>query len=302
MPRPAQFRWRRDAVNEVAASDAFPKFRTGERAMQPVVGQSTTAAPLLPHNRREAVPTGSGGTRWQERPSSYPIFVIGRTTSLVSDYPTRSTLSDTQHMKRLSYIAMKRPQYTFTILLALAMVAFSFPGGQTQLMITDASRMWIDGTSTIHDWTCSVGEVDGSITLDAARGEVSKAVVTVPSASIDCDNGTMNKKMSKALDIRSHPAIRYTLTNADVAKDGNKLRVEALGTLELAGAKKDVAASLVGEPGADGSFRFTGTLPVKMSDFGIAPPTAMLGTLKSGNDVTVRFEVLATSSNLSSSK
>jgi len=41
----------------------------------------------------------------------------------------------------------------------------------------------------------------------------------------------------------------------------------------------------------DGEKRYllTGEAPIKMTDFGIAPPVTMLGTLKTGNDVKVSF-------------
>jgi len=187
---------------------------------------------------------------------------------------------------------MKRTSTIFTILAALTMIAATFPGGQSQLTINDQSRMWVDGTSTIHDWMCEVGTVEGSIMLDAEVGQVSNAVVTVPSASIDCDNSTMNKKASKALSVGDYPTIRFTLDEADVARDGKDLRIEALGKLEMAGATKAVEASLVGQPAADGGFRFMGSMPIVMSDFGVDAPTAMLGTIRTGDEVTVRFELV----------
>lgn len=191
------------------------------------------------------------------------------------------------------YDAMKRSPYFFTVILALAMVAATFPGGrQTQLTVTKASQLWVDGTSTVHDWTCKVGEVQGSITLDAQLGEVSKAVVTVPSAAVDCDNRTMNKKAADALKTGDYPTIRYTLKNAEVKKDGETLNIHAVGVLELAGRKNDLAATIIGRPVADGAYKFVGTLPVTMSDFGVDAPSAMFGTIKSGDEVTVRFEIV----------
>jgi hypothetical protein len=41
------------------------------------------------------------------------------------------------------------------------------------------------------------------------------------------------------------------------------------------------------EPG--GAYVLTGQLPIRMSDYGIKPPTAMMGTIKTGNDVKVTF-------------
>jgi hypothetical protein len=42
---------------------------------------------------------------------------------------------------------------------------------------------------------------------------------------------------------------------------------------------------------ADGSIAVRGSVPLFMSDFGIEPPTAMLGMLKTADQVTVKFEL-----------
>ncbi|MGI8893418.1 MAG: hypothetical protein ACR2GN_08150, partial [Bacteroidia bacterium] len=41
----------------------------------------------------------------------------------------------------------------------------------------------------------------------------------------------------------------------------------------------------------NGQIIFEGTLPVKMTNHKIDPPTAMLGVVKSGDDTTVSFNV-----------
>lgn len=46
-----------------------------------------------------------------------------------------------------------------------------------------------------------------------------------------------------------------------------------------------------GEVTASGVVRATGTVPFRMTDFGIKPPTAFFGLLKARDDVTVRFDL-----------
>lgn len=193
---------------------------------------------------------------------------------------------------------MKRFACLAAPLLFVSLLAAPFSKAQ-QLTIAEDSRMTIEGTSTLHGWTCEVGEIRGQITMGTAPGEISAAAVSVPSAAIDCDNATMNKKAAQALNVDAHQTIRYLLGKADVQREGGTLRVDAAGTLELAGTKKQVTVRLVGEPVPDAGFRFTGTLPIRMSDFGIDPPTAMLGTIRTGDDVTVEFEIVARDPSLS---
>ena len=69
--------------------------------------------------------------------------------------------------------------------------------------------------------------------------------------------------------------------------------VRATGRLTLAGQTRTVTATLQGSARPDGKLRFTGQLPVTMSDYGIKPPTAMMGTLKTGDAVVVHLDLMA---------
>jgi len=41
----------------------------------------------------------------------------------------------------------------------------------------------------------------------------------------------------------------------------------------------------------DGTVIAKGSVPIKMTDYGIKPPTALFGRLKTGDDVKVNFEL-----------
>ena len=41
-------------------------------------------------------------------------------------------------------------------------------------------------------------------------------------------------------------------------------------------------------------FHVTGTVPLLMSQYGIRPPTAMMGTMRTRDAVTIRFDVTLT--------
>jgi hypothetical protein len=43
---------------------------------------------------------------------------------------------------------------------------------------------------------------------------------------------------------------------------------------------------------ADGSIKATGTVPVKMTAFQMKPPTAMLGAIRCGDEVKVKFDLV----------
>jgi len=70
---------------------------------------------------------------------------------------------------------------------------------------------------------------------------------------------------------------------------GAPIKVEVKGTLTVAGVARPV--TLVLDVRRDGSrLLASGELPLKMSDFGIKPPTAMMGTMHTGDAVRVKIE------------
>jgi hypothetical protein len=60
----------------------------------------------------------------------------------------------------------------------------------------------------------------------------------------------------------------------------------------VAGTTRRVEVTAQGQPLGGGRYRFTGSVPIVMSQFGIDPPTAMLGAMRTGDRVTVHYNVI----------
>lgn len=148
----------------------------------------------------------------------------------------------------------------------------------------------VSGTSNVHDWNCSTARATGSFQGEAsatALTSVSNLTVTVPVASLDCRNGTMNTNLRRAMNASAQPTIRFALASATVSGT----TVSGNGQLTINGQTKPVQFRASVQPAAGGRFRVTGTVPVKMTDFGVTPPVAMMGAMRTGDRVTVTFDV-----------
>lgn len=183
--------------------------------------------------------------------------------------------------------------------LALVAVAAMNANAQARATLAPASKLWIEGTSNVHDWKADAAVVNAEIELDAAGLSaepaklVRKVTITIPVKELKSGKGGMDNNIQKALKADKNPDIVYTLTKIEAlsdTKDGFTLR--ASGTLKLAGGESAVTTEIVAARQPDGSIRATGTVPVKMTAFGVKPPTAMLGTIKCGDDVQVKFDLL----------
>ena len=73
--------------------------------------------------------------------------------------------------------------------------------------------------------------------------------------------------------------------------NGENIAVTVTGNLSLKGATKKVTLKADGKEMSPGVYTFQGVLPVKMSDYGMKAPTAMLGTMKTKDQVTVNYKV-----------
>jgi polyisoprenoid-binding protein YceI len=154
-------------------------------------------------------------------------------------------------------------------------------------------QLVVSGTSTMHDWSMksAQGECSSSFTLNAA-GQLAALTAlsfTMPAESLKSDHSGMDKNAYKALKSSKSPAITYVLTSATLAP-GNILKCQ--GKLTIAGVTKDAELVATVKLNADNSITVSGSKKLSMKDFSIDPPSFMLGTIKTGNDITLKFDLV----------
>ncbi len=197
---------------------------------------------------------------------------------------------------------MKR---THPILLVIALLAMlnSAYSQNSGLSVTQASEMTITGTSTLHNWTCNVTEVKGTVKIDEKilkKGEFKKGdkidavSISVPVLSIKSERGeTMEQKMYNALKYEENPNISFSLTDNQVTTPGKEtFEVEAKGNLSIAGKTNAVSMSVMGKRDADGKYSFEGSYKLNMKDYDMEPPTAMFGQIVTGDEVEISFKLI----------
>ena len=185
---------------------------------------------------------------------------------------------------------------------ALMMVANAAGAQNTaRIIVAEDSKLWIDGTSNLHDWSCKADKIEAAIDVDAtaaasmnvaAANAVKKVDVRIPVKSLHCNHGGMDGNVYKALKADAAPEISYILATLEAvpgAKD--EVTLKTTGTLTIAGTANKIDMEVETTRLADGTIRAKGVVPVKMTDYGIQPPTAIFGRLKTGNDVKVNFEL-----------
>lgn len=149
---------------------------------------------------------------------------------------------------------------------------------------TSSSRMWVDGTSTVHDWTVTVERVEGRV---HARGAVVDSVrFSVPVRSMKSGKSGMDDKVYEALKASRHPQISVITGNVDLSSGSGVVQA----AVTIAGRTKTLPVT-VQRSVAAGVATYTGQVTFNMTEFNVSPPTAMLGAIKAGDRVTLRFDL-----------
>ncbi len=180
--------------------------------------------------------------------------------------------------------------------LLLALVA---PVTARQLTL-ESHTMVIEGTSNVRDWNADVQSVDAALVLEGYSGESSalrpeqfrSLTLEMPVREIRAGNRGLTNNIHKYLKENVQPVIRFELQQVEeILSEGGKELLRATGTLSAAGRSVTVPMEVEVTRKSDGSLLFSGEQPLKMTDFGITPPTAMLGTIKAVDEFSVKFEL-----------
>lgn len=186
------------------------------------------------------------------------------------------------------------------VALTICAVAGALPRAQAPLAI-DSARITISGTSNIHAYTASTTEIRVTRAQFAPPtegvemwanalnpGGVAVFEVAIPAATLTSPREGLDKNMHKALQVNEHPDILFRLLRFE-PRPGAASGPRAIGVLTIAGVDREVAMNITtARKGA--ALLVQGQLQLLMTDWGIKPPVALMGMLKTDPKVTVTFE------------
>lgn len=184
----------------------------------------------------------------------------------------------------------KLNKYVF-IYIVTAVLSVNLIQAQALKLVNESFSLKVLGTSSLHDWEVEAEEQKGTITLaNAEAGEIGSLAIEVVAESLKSGKSSMDKNTYKALKTKEFKSIYFNLVEVkNVASKGNGVfAVQTVSDLTIAGAKKQIplnfTMSVVGN-----KVKLEGETKFKMTEFKIDPPKALLGTITTGDDVTIKF-------------
>ncbi len=155
-------------------------------------------------------------------------------------------------------------------------------------------EMQVKGTSSLHDWQMDMKQMQVNVQMNLSDDqlEISQVRFKAEVKNLVSGNSMMDGKAQKALKMSSHPHIEFiSSANSVFAIRDSHFSGTLKGELIIAGEKRPVELQFTGQIKEGNKIHFKGNKILDMKEFKIDPPTAMLGTVKTGKDVTVGFTI-----------
>jgi polyisoprenoid-binding protein YceI len=146
------------------------------------------------------------------------------------------------------------------------------------------------GTSTMHDWEMKSGSKIGTANLTVTDGKltaITSISITLLAETLKSEKTKMDKIAYETLKTDKHKHILYVLKSAEKV---NETTWNLTGTYTIAGVSKEHKTQ-VKTSVANGIVNIQGSYKITFKEFGMKSPTAMLGTIKTGEDLTIKFNL-----------
>lgn len=167
--------------------------------------------------------------------------------------------------------------------------------------VNERSRILLTGTTNVNSYECiSDSEIPrGNMMADILPGSnaiyFSDALLGLEVTSFDCGNRLMNKDLHQALGGSKSPVIKINLLEARPVSstqrpNSGKIRVEI--AININGRTKNTDLLVDYHSNGNLSYTISGKKELKMSDFGIDPPSPALGLVRVRDQVVIHFDLL----------
>ena len=171
-----------------------------------------------------------------------------------------------------------------------------------RFQIESASCLYIEGTSNVTDFRCDCEQNfpvrTAQVVAESSHLRFSGATLTLPVSAIDCGHRGINRDMQETLLADQHPTIRIELLNAHLpTEDGEALASEGATIwsrlrITSAGQSQEMRMRVFARQITPQRFRFAGGLDILLSQFGLTPPSPMLGLIKVDDRMRISLDLV----------
>jgi len=165
----------------------------------------------------------------------------------------------------------------------------------------DNHSMKIDGSANVRDWDSDVKKINAEVVFEAfdlsdlssLTAEHFKTMkLTMPVSDIESDSRRLTRNLQGYLKEDDHPNITFNLKSIDnvEVQNNSSAVITAIGVINAAGVDQEVTMTVNASVNS-GTVTFSGTQDLLMTDFGIDPPTAVMGTVRARDEIQIIYSL-----------
>lgn len=196
---------------------------------------------------------------------------------------------------------MKRLLSILTILgLMLSVQAVDAQNSDIEFTLDSGHEMLIDGTSNVRDWDADVNTVNATFVLSMfdlsdltslTADHFKTMELSIPVEDIESDSGRLTRNLQDYLEVDDHSLITFKMNGIEsVSVDGDSAKITANGVINAAGVDHETTMNVTATVN-NGKVTFSGIQELLMTDFGIDPPTAMLGSIRARDEISIIYSL-----------
>lgn len=159
---------------------------------------------------------------------------------------------------------------------------------QTNYVLSGSPLFKVDGGSSLHDWhmISETGKGEGVFVIENGQFKSAKSLsVSFVAETLKSGTRGLDSNAYKALKTDKNKEIRFVLKEMT----GTGTSMTAKGDLTIAGVTKPISFP-VKMSAAGNKMTFEGSLETRLTNFSISPPTALLGTVKTHDEIKLSFK------------
>jgi len=178
--------------------------------------------------------------------------------------------------------------------LLVATTAAAAGGQSAKVTLAPTSSITVEGTSNVHAWHATSTDITSAIQMAApadAGSTVESVTLSLPVTSLKSGKGGLDKNLYKALKAEQNPTITFVMKTYKVDAQAQAHAAEITGLLTVNGVEKAITATATMTGDAKTGLKAVGSATFRMTDFAVKPVTALMGTIRTGDQVTVKFDL-----------
>lgn len=156
------------------------------------------------------------------------------------------------------------------------------------------------GQTNLNQFSCSCLHQFGQLTLKvrfpyqgAHHSHFRDSFLRIPIRQLDCGNPLINLNLQKSLNARQHPDIIIEFLEAmwnepdEPWEYEGVVEVKACTRVSINGHSNDYWLEITAKRNSPSEYWLNGAKTIRMTDFGVEPPSAMMGLIKVDDEIGI---------------